>query len=32
LNQFNIYLEEYNKLYDEEKEYNAQRICPLCRL
>ncbi len=25
-------LNDYNILYDDEKEYNSQKICPLCRL
>ena len=32
LEQYNIDIEKYNELYAEEKEYNSQRICPLCRL
>ena len=31
LEQYNIDSEEYNELYAEEKEYNSQKICPLCR-
>lgn len=31
LEQYYIDRDEYDELYDEEKEYNSQRICPLCR-
>jgi len=30
--QFHIDLEEYNELYEEEKECNSKQLCPLCRL
>lgn len=32
LEQYNIDIKEYNELYSEGKEYNSQKICPLCRL
>jgi len=32
LDKFNVDIENYNDLYEEEKEYNSQKICPLCRL
>jgi hypothetical protein len=32
LEQYNIDIEAYNEKYEEEKENNIQKICPLCRL
>ena len=31
MEQYNIDIEKYNYMYKEEKEYNAQQKCPLCR-
>ncbi len=32
LEQYYIDIEKYDELYDEEKEDNSQKICPLCRV
>lgn len=32
LEQFYIDIKKYNEMYEEEKEYTSQKICPLCRL
>jgi hypothetical protein len=32
LEQFYIDIDKYNEIYEEEKEYTSQKICPLCRL
>lgn len=32
LEQYNIDIEAYNERYEEEKDANSKKICPLCRL